>query len=351
VSDGEKIHNVLVTIIDETETRELQHQFKEAERKNQEEMEQLLAILRVDPSLLNEFLLQTSVSLNNISEKFEKNKDKDFKALINYVFRNIHNLKGNALLIEMDLFVNKFEKIENLITEIKNQPGIIGDDFLKILFEVNEVDQTIQNMHSLISRVATLSERLKEQDSDNKLLLKTIEKATNRISLELDKKAAFYFENPDGVRIPRKYKIPFKDIIVQLVRNSISHGIEEPKERENQGKSEEGRLSVKLSSTKDLFVFKYRDDGKGIDVEKIKRKAIEKKLISEEDAVEINALGIVRMLFKDGFTTKETADSFSGRGEGLSLISHIVQKHKGKVKMSFSKGKFFQMTVELPKIA
>ncbi len=115
----DRIANIMVTVSDETESVLLQKHLEDAEKKKKQETEQVLSILKIDPSLIRGFLYNAKRTLKGISERYEANKDRDLKALLDFTFETIHNLKGNAVVIGLDIMSEKFHEVEEAIESLK----------------------------------------------------------------------------------------------------------------------------------------------------------------------------------------------------------------------------------------
>lgn len=357
VLEDNVIRNILVTVIDETETVQLENKIKEAELKNKQETEQMLSILRIEPDLLMDFLVTAEETLESISLRYETNSKRDFNELINFTFNTIHNLKGNASLIDLQLLTEKFHDLEDSLSKLKTK-NVVGNDFLNILYEISEISILISNIKSLLNRVINISTQYtKKQIKTEDRLAEALERGAKRISEDVGKKVRFQFSNNEEIEIPEKYKLDIKDISVQLIRNSIIHGIEYPEERSAFNKPEEAliQLSINQSKERGQLEFKYKDDGQGLDLKKILRQAIDKGIVAKDVAQNFEAKDILKLLFKDGFSTSESVTEHSGRGHGLSLVNALTKKHNGKLNISFKKGQSFELDfifpIESPELA
>ncbi|WP_422359860.1 ATP-binding protein [Reichenbachiella sp.] len=350
VFEGEDIRNILVTVIDETETVQLEMKVKEAELKNKQETEQMLSILRIEPDLLMDFLVTAEETLESISLRYEMDSKRDFNELINFTFNTVHNLKGNASLIDLQLITEKFHDLENSLSKLKTK-NVVGNDFLNILYEISEISILLSNIKALLNRVINISTQFsqKQMDTDDRLA-EALERGAKRISADVGKKVRFEFTNKKHIQIPEKFKLDIKDISIQLIRNSIIHGIETPEMRIANSKPEEAliQLSLNQSEKGGNLHFKYKDDGQGLDLKKILHQAVEKGIVDKESVKGFEAKDILKLLFKDGFSTSESVTEHSGRGHGLSLVNSLTKKHNGKLNISFKKGKSFELDFIFP---
>ena len=349
ITSEEEIHSLLITVRDVSEIVELQIQLKLSEEKNKTEIDQLLSILKVDPHQLKDYLDSVKEVIDDISIKFEQEKG-GRTDILDEVFRTIHNLKGNAQMLDLKFFVEKFHSVESAIRDIQDKSEVKGDDFLGILFDINEIESYVNSMFTLIKRVLKLTDTMKtdtEAGPDDGLV-KNIEEVVGRLGKQLDKKAKFIFENPNIYNIPNEYRNEFKDIVIQLVRNSMVHGIENNEERRSHNKNPEAQLRLILEDINGNFVFRYRDDGQGLNIDKIKQKALNSGKYTSEKLDTMTKSEIARLIFSDGLSTSDSADENSGRGQGMSIIKDIISRKKGKIKFSYASGKYFEMGFELP---
>src|SRR5690606_37426387 len=114
--------------------------------------------------------------------------------------------------------------------------------------------------------------------------------------------------------VPPAYRKAVKDIAIQLVRNAVVHGIEEPSERVKAQKSQVGTLSVEFARRKDGYELVVQDDGRGLQLERIKEVAVERGLITPAQAATLDARQTMALLFRPGFSTADRVTTDAGRG-------------------------------------
>ncbi len=123
------------------------------------------------------------------------------------------------------------------------------------------------------------------------------------------------------------------DPLVHIIRNSIDHAIEFSEEREKKGKPGKGRIILSAYQKGTQIVIEVSDDGKGIDVDAVKRKAIAKGLITEEEALKMSDDSAINLIFLPGFSTKDVSTELSGRGVGMDVVKTNVGKLNGYVEV------------------
>ncbi|MDA8112216.1 MAG: chemotaxis protein CheA [Nitrospiraceae bacterium] len=138
------------------------------------------------------------------------------------------------------------------------------------------------------------------------------------------------------------------DPLVHIIRNSIDHGIEMPDDRIAQGKDPEGVVRISAYQEGNSIVIEISDDGRGIDAEKIRRKAVEKGIITEADAMRLTDSEAVNIIFMPGFSTAEKVTDVSGRGVGMDVVRTNINKINGSVEISTQKGAGSTFTIRLP---
>ena len=344
------IQHIMVTVSDETESILLQQHLDEAERKKKEESEQVLSILKIDPPVLRGFIHNSKKTLTAISEKYEHHTGEDYTQLLDYTFETIHNLKGNAVIIGLKLMGVKFHEIEESITKLKGRKST-AKDFLTILYEMDESDRMLTDMADMLKKVANIYRKLppEGQTVSNIMVIDSLEKGVASISTDLGKEVDFVFKNEQDVVIPEVYINSFKDVMIQLIKNSISHGIESPNVRMEAGKMLRGTISLELdqSAENDILV-KYKDDGKGLNLAEIKEKAVVRNILTDSEAEKLKEKDIVSVIFKSGFSIADKADHYSGRGQGLNLVKNLIDEMNGTFDVNFKDGQYFELTIKLP---
>ena len=136
------------------------------------------------------------------------------------------------------------------------------------------------------------------------------------------------------------------DPLVHLIRNSVDHGIELPDVREAAGKSRRGSIKLRAYQDGNMIVIAVQDDGKGLDVSRIRAKGIQNGLIKEGETY--NDKEIFGLIFEAGFSTAEKVTNISGRGVGMDVVKKNIVKLKGIIELDSAIGKGITTTIKLP---
>jgi two-component system, chemotaxis family, sensor kinase CheA len=138
------------------------------------------------------------------------------------------------------------------------------------------------------------------------------------------------------------------DPLIHLIRNSIDHGVELPEDRIKSGKQKKGTVILKAYPDGNNVVIEVEDDGKGMDTEAIKNKAIQKQLIDEREAKNLNDDDIINLLFEAGFSTADTISDVSGRGVGLDVVKSKIESINGNIEVQSEKNKGSRFIIRIP---
>jgi len=138
------------------------------------------------------------------------------------------------------------------------------------------------------------------------------------------------------------------DPLIHLIRNSIDHGIETPEERTRKGKSPKGSIKLSAYQEGNNIIIEVIDDGRGMDIEAIKKKAIERNLVSHEEAAKLSEKELLSFIFLPGFSTAQKTTDISGRGVGMDVVRTNIEKLKGTIDLATKLGEGTKITIRLP---
>jgi len=136
--------------------------------------------------------------------------------------------------------------------------------------------------------------------------------------------------------------------LTHLVRNVVDHGIETPEGRKACGKGETGNLYLEARSNRNLVTILVRDDGRGMDPQRLRAKAVEKGILSEAQADALSNEDALQLIFRPGFSTAERVSEVSGRGVGMDVVRSTVQQHRGQVFVGSVPGQGTTIRLEFP---
>ena len=167
------------------------------------------------------------------------------------------------------------------------------------------------------------------------------------LAIQSDKLIQLEIEGQDQ-GVDKSIMEELSDPLMHLIRNAVDHGIEQPELRVSKGKSPEGRLKIHARQGENQVVISIEDDGRGIDMDKIKKQALSKQLISIEEAAHLNDPEWLEFIFKPGFSTASNITTISGRGVGLDVVKSNLAKINGHLDIETKLGVGTKFTIKLP---
>lgn len=243
--------------------------------------------------------------------------------------------------LEMDRFTD-FHLLSQEMIELVVRVRESASDIQFVIDETDQVARSLRQVSTQLQEGMTKSRMVPfAQTADH------LPRAIRDISVKLHKQAKLQVEGRD-VLIDKMIIEHLYNPMIHLVNNAMTHGIESPEERVQKGKPPEGRIMVRAFLQGNQTVISIADDGAGIDVNRVKYKAIEKGLISPEEANILTEQELYDFLFHPGFSTKDKADDFAGRGVGLDVVRKEMSESRGTVTIDSTPGKGTSFTIRLP---
>ncbi len=136
--------------------------------------------------------------------------------------------------------------------------------------------------------------------------------------------------------------------LTHLVRNAVSHGIENPEDRVKNGKPAQGKLHLNAYHQGNQVIVEVRDDGRGVDAQKVRAKAVQQGLVTADDSTHLTEAQIFELVFRPGFSTADQITEVSGRGVGLDVVQSVLQRLKGSVEIETRSGQGTTFRLKLP---
>lgn len=164
---------------------------------------------------------------------------------------------------------------------------------------------------------------------------------------ELGKKIKLEMEGED-TELDRHLVELIKDPLTHMLRNSIDHGIELPQDRLNAGKPEVGTVKLRALHEGGHVLIQIIDDGKGLNISRIRQKIVEKGILEEEAANNLTIQQVTQYIFHPGFSTAEKVTAVSGRGVGMDVVKTNVEKIGGSIELSSEEGKGAKFSIKIP---
>jgi two-component system chemotaxis sensor kinase CheA len=332
---------ILVTIYDITVKVELERRLAEEEAKRQEEMRSIFELIQVDPNVFADFLGDAEYEFTRIDETLKNEKLSAHDALVE-VYQSVHAIKSNAVILGLNTFGDKVHALESQIKKLREmETEVPFDEMLHLTVALEGLSHEKDGFKTVIDRINSFkvggSNEGQKQNQNQYVLIETLTKTTSRAASDMGKQIKFVAADVDPVAIEKGPRRLIKEVLMQLIRNSVVHGIEMPEVRRAKGKNETGVIKLSIKTDGKVIQVKLMDDGGGLNFAKIRDKALSQNLIKKEDANNKNAL--LNAIFLPGFSTAETEGVHAGRGIGLNLVRDRVRDAKGTMKLQSEPGK------------
>lgn len=254
-------------------------------------------------------------------EKYHKATEKGFSASA-----------STSLSKSINSFIEEnSSKISGLMTKMNSLYKVIQEDDARLNLIVNGLEEKIKSVRVL--PLATIFHLFPRMVRD--------------IAREKNKEIDFVITGSE-TSVDKKIIEEIKSPLMHIIRNAIDHGIEQSADRVKNGKSPTGRIVIGACHLENSVLIEINDDGRGIDTEAIKRKVLQKGLLTAEELDAMSEEQIMNIIFWPGFSTGETITDISGRGIGLDIVYTKISQLNGKVKVKSTLGKGCQVTIQLP---
>ncbi|MDR2370717.1 MAG: chemotaxis protein CheA [Treponema sp.] len=308
------------------------------------------SILRVESKRVDDLLnlvsetVITKATFNQISNQFSD--------LVN----EFHGIESDY----RDTIKNLFDSLPDFLESIQNGKSVkdvrkeIGDQYgdLFSLFDnfetsiktnVGKFRSTSQNLGRITGELQEGVMRIRMVPISQ--IFSRFPRLVRDLSKSLNKKINLVIEGEE-TELDKSVIEDLLDPIMHSVRNSIDHGVESTEERKAAGKPEEGMVLLKAANEGNMIIIEIADDGKGIDVEAVKAKAVERGIISPNK--QLTDPEAYNLIFEPGFSTAKQITAISGRGVGLDVVRRQIDKLNGTVTVSSERGKGTKFTIKLP---
>ena len=247
--------------------------------------------------------------------------------------------------------VRRLDHLMNLIGEL-----VLGKNrLIKIYSDVEERydgEKFLEELNQVVSSISSITTDL--QLAVMKTRMQPVGKVFNKfprmvrdLSRELNKNIDLIITGEE-TEVDKSIVEEIGDPLVHIIRNSCDHGVESPEERQALGKPAIGTVQLKAYNEGNHIVIEVTDDGKGLDAQMLKQKAIEKGLISEREADAMSDKEAFGIIFKPGFSTAKSITNVSGRGVGMDVVKTNIEKLSGIIEIESEKGVGTTQKLKIP---
>lgn len=346
---------IMLVISDITEEEELSRAVQESKNVHESNMELFYRLIHVDPGVLLDFISSSEEHLGSINDVLREEGTLDSR--FQRIFNLIHSIKGDAQTIGLDLVADEAHRIEDSMQELKKTPRLKNSDFLELAVGVSHLQKMITRCKELVQRLQNFQTgylRLNGKaqpdnpDQSGSRLVSSLDALVQRLSKDAGFDVHLDVTDFHDDRIPRVFEKSLKDIFIQLIRNSFTHGFEDALLRRAQGKPITASIKIFSAIEDGELLISFRDDGGGINFSTLSDTLLRDGIISPGKAASMNQRELLNYLFEPGVSTLEHAHHSGGRGVGLSRVQDILKELRGRLRVKSRKGEFCEFIMRLP---
>lgn len=336
VVENEDVAHLLVTVQDATERVNLAAQVASAKSRTREEMEVLLRVLSNDPVDVREFLRRTEGALEQINDglrQVSRRTGESYLALVNAVFRSVHSIKSEAAALNLEMFEGIAHDFETDLITLRDRGDVEGSDMVKLTLHLDDLFESVNSVRGFLDRISGAGSEAERPPSTR--LLESLRGLARRIAADQGKEVKVTAELPVFDRLPEEMADEIRGIGLQLLRNAVAHGIEDPEERGAHGKP---AIGVVHFACRDIghgtVEFTVRDDGRGISPKRIREALVRSERYTQADVDAMGDRDVVMKIFEPGVSTIGSSTRDAGHGAGMDVVLNRVNALGGRISMS-----------------
>lgn len=257
--------------------------------------------------------------------------------------------RQNIKTVRVD--VQKLDTLMNLVGELVIDRTRL-DRFADIFESKYGSDELAESISDISNHLSQVSRDLQVEIMKARMLpvasvFNRLPRLVRDVAQKLGKEIDFVVEGKE-TELDRNVIEVIGDPLIHLIRNAVDHGIETPEERERAGKHRTGTIQLKASYVESQIMITITDDGRGLDVETIRRLAVERGLCDELQAARLGDREVLDFIFAPGFSTAGTVSDISGRGVGMDIVRSQIEQINGTVEFVSKLGQGTTFTIKLP---
>lgn len=360
VREAGRVAHLMVSVTDITERVVLQQELDrlrgESDMQGEQLIEVVLQLLRSDPELLSSRVSHWRLLLKEANQALKQSTRSalELRRLVDRVYRPVHLIKGEAAALQLGFITARARSAEEDLTALREREGLEGNDFLPVTVRLEELFAQLD----LLERMLNQLQRLKPgallpttAPAPRAKPLGFVEQLIGGLSGKIGRPARVVMEGDrlESLQDPRKTLI--EDLLGQLARNSLVHGLESGAERTRLGKAPVGEIRYGISRLEDGGLeLSFRDDGRGVDLEALRERAIKLGRMDRASAASLQPKQLMALIFQPGFSTTDEADDHAGRGVGLDIVAETVKRLGGRIGVQSTPGQSTHFRIRLPAV-
>jgi two-component system, chemotaxis family, sensor kinase CheA len=342
----------------------------------------LRSVLQGGGARFGAFLQRTDASMkaiNGVLKKPAREADA-FRNKLEETLDQVDRVRRDGAALKLTAFTAAARVLEDSLQELRSRGALSGSDFLPLAVKLDQLYGQFALLRSLTSQAGPVAEpepdapesRMTQNgtqiieapkflaDAAPKMpppkahrvaqagsLDSTLTALTELVATEYKKNVVL---DSTGMQlVPSRYQGTIKNVAIQLIRNAVMHGVEPADTRKGVGKPKQGTLRLEFKVMPDQsYELHFQDDGCGLDPDKVRATAVAKGIVTEDAAARMRDRQVIKLIFKAGFTTLESAPGEAPHGSGMSLVRRYVHEAGGRIALATLLGHETRFKVTLP---
>lgn len=390
----------IVTVTDISQKVETEHELEELRAYSRAQSACLAGIVRVGADRFFGFLRRSDIAVNTITAVLKKpaRTSDAFRMKLDEILQATALIRQQSQALELETIERLAQVFEDAVAELKLHPNLSGSDFLPLAARLDDLFAQLALMRSMTSLVpahgpasalgpaetATDAQRPPCTDNGTEIIapdrLEAIIASSTGAAAGLPPTVTVSRTPPAGsleralqslaehmaqshgcsvelgcqglADVPGAYQGVIKNIAIQLIRNSIMHGIEPEEQRIAAGKPAIGRLRLRFHLLADQGCqLSFEDDGRGLDSDQLRATAVARGLMTAEAAAQLTSRQAIKLIFRNGFSTVPNPTVDVGRGIGMALVRRHVAQLGGRVALASKPGLQTRFRIMLPPVS
>jgi two-component system, chemotaxis family, sensor kinase CheA len=387
VDSGREPRAWLVRVTDITARVQQNRELEDLRTHIQTQGEILRSVLQSGGARFGAFLQRTDAAMKTINGVLKKPaREADaFRSKLEETLEEVDRVRRDAAALKLTGLEGAARSLEDSLQELRSRGALSGSDFLPLAVKLDQ----LYGQFALLRSLSTQSGPVAEADEDSpetrmtengtqiieapQFLAQMAQSASKSASkahrmapagsldstltaltelVAQEHKKTVVLECIGIQLVPSRYQATIKNVAIQLIRNAVMHGVEASAARSSSGKPAHGTLHLEFKTMPDQsFELHFQDDGCGLDPERVRATAVAKGLINEEAASRLRDRQAIKLIFKSGYTTLDSAPGEATHGSGMSLVRRYVHEAGGKIALATLLGHETRFKVTLPALA
>jgi two-component system, chemotaxis family, sensor kinase CheA len=382
----------LVRVTDITARVQQQRELEDLRTQLQTQAEMLRSVLQAGGARFGAFLQRTDASMKTINGVLKKPaREADaFRSKLEETLEEVDRVRRDAAALKLTGLEAAARSLEDSLQELRSRGAVSGSDFLPLAVKLDQLYGQFALLRSLSTQAGPVAEpdadapetrmtqngtqiieapkflaqmaaqraaapQKSAQPKPHRMapagsLDSTLSALTELVAQEHNKTVVL---DCTGIElVPSRYQATIKNVAIQLIRNAVMHGVESSAARVGGGKPAHGTLHLEFKAMSDQsYELHFQDDGCGLDPDQVRATAVAKGLLTEDAAARLRDRQAIKLIFKSGYTTLQSAPGEAPHGSGMSLVRRYVHEAGGKIALATLLGHETRFKVTLPALA